>query len=112
MRAIDADAFAEFLRDAIKQQKYDGLNIDELLTVADVIEAIISELDGTSLAGFKNTPTIEPDIVKCKDCKHRGEKPISDGRYWCDIHNAFMYYCSDAERRTDEEDLGESRNES
>ena len=40
-------------------------------------------------------------IVKCKDCKHRGEKPISDGRYWCNIHNAFMYYCSDAERRTD-----------
>ena len=66
MRLIDADAFAEFLRDAIKQQKYDDLNIDELLTVADVIEAIISELDGTSLVGFKNTPTIEPERKKGK----------------------------------------------
>lgn len=43
----------------------------------------------------------QPEIIGCKDCKHRGEKPISDGRYWCNIHNAFMYYCSDAERITE-----------
>lgn len=64
MRAIDADAFAEFLKDAVKRQKYDDLNIDGLLKVADVIEAIISELDGTSLDGFKNAPTIEPERKK------------------------------------------------
>ena len=66
MRAIDADAFAEFLKDAVKRQKYDDLNIDGLLTVADVIEAIISELNGTSLAGFKNAPTIE---LRCENCE-------------------------------------------
>lgn len=44
------------------------------------------------------------EIIRCEDCKHRGETPIADGRYWCDIHCAFMYYCSDAERRTDESD--------
>lgn len=60
MRLIDADAFAEFLKDAIKQQKYEDTKIDGLLTVADVIEAVITELDGTSFIGFKNAPTIEP----------------------------------------------------
>lgn len=44
------------------------------------------------------------EIIRCKDCKHRGEKPIADGRYWCEIHDTFMYYCSDADRRTDEND--------
>jgi hypothetical protein len=47
-------------------------------------------------------PSAEPEIVTCKECKHRGEEPIADGRYWCEVHNTFMYYCSDAERRTDE----------
>lgn len=44
-------------------------------------------------------PSAESELIWCKDCKHRGEKPINDGRYWCNIHNAFMYYCSDAERK-------------
>ena len=51
---------------------------------------------------YKNYPR-QPEIIHCRDCKHRGEKPITDGRYWCEIHDTFMYYCSDAERRTDEE---------
>lgn len=46
-------------------------------------------------------PSVQPEIIRCKDCKHRGETPIADGRYWCDIHDTFMYYCSDAEGRTD-----------
>lgn len=49
-------------------------------------------------------PSVQPEIIRCKDCKHRGEKPIADGRYWCEVHDTFMYYCSDAERRTDEID--------
>lgn len=43
----------------------------------------------------------QPEIVRCKDCKHRG-KQVSDGRYWCRFHYAFMCYCSDAERGTNE----------
>ena len=66
MRLIDADAFAEYLKDAVKQQKYENTKIDRLLTVADVIEAVISELEGTSLDGFKNAPTIEPERKKGK----------------------------------------------
>lgn len=60
----------------------------------DWVEQIINRL--------KNDPEAEwVEIVRCKDCKHRGEKPIADGRYWCELHGTFMYYCSDAERRTD-----------
>lgn len=42
-------------------------------------------------------------LIRCKDCKFTdGEKPIADGRYWCVMHQSFMYYCSDAERKEDE----------
>ena len=77
MRLIDADAFAEFLQEAIKQQKYEDLKIDGLLTVSDVIEAVISELEGTSIVGFKNTPTVEPDWVSVTDRSH----PDKEGTY-------------------------------
>lgn len=40
----------------------------------------------------------EPEIIMCKDCVHNdGSNPISDDRYWCMIHNSYMYYCSDGE---------------
>lgn len=85
MRLIDADALIHELNNS----HYPG---------APYIDAGISIAIGKVL----DAQTIRPEIVRCKDCRHRGEKPISDGRYWCNIHNAFMYYCSDAERRTGE----------
>ncbi len=69
MRAIDADAFAEFLKDEVKRQKFENTKIDGL-SVADVIEAVISELEGTSLDGFKNAPTIEPERKKGRWIHH------------------------------------------
>ena len=69
MRLIDADAFCTFLRDVSTRQKYETLlcNKDKFPTVADVIEAICCDLDGTSLNGFDNAPTvcfmISPDYV-------------------------------------------------
>ena len=72
MRLIDADAFAQFLKDAIKKQEYENLKIDGRLTVAEVIYAVISELDGTSFDGYKNAPTIKPERNYdewCLDCK-------------------------------------------
>lgn len=50
---------------------------------------------------IENLPSAQPEIIHCRECKHRGEKTIADGRYWCELHDTFMYYCSDAERRTD-----------
>lgn len=59
MRPIDADAFVDFLRETSRRQEYDQLAICDTLTVADVIGAVIAELDGTSLDGFSNAPTLE-----------------------------------------------------
>lgn len=39
------------------------------------------------------------EIICCEDCKFSDDDPISDGRYWCPIIGAFMYYCSDAEKK-------------
>ena len=48
-------------------------------------------------------PSTQLEVIYCKDCMFTdGKKPIADGRYWCVRHSCFMYYCSDAERRTDE----------
>ncbi len=44
-------------------------------------------------------------LIRCKDCVHNdGCNPISDGRYWCLIHDSFMYYCSDGELRGDSDE--------
>ena len=51
---------------------------------------------------IKSLPTAQPELITCKDCKFTDEDgPIDDGRYWCILHESFMYYCSDAERRSD-----------
>ena len=59
--------------------------------------------DGVTLESIINKmPTIEPEIVRCKDCKHWFD--IDDGRQkhrmCADIYGD--WFCADAERRTDE----------
>ena len=50
---------------------------------------------------LKNLPSAQPEIIRCKDCVLTdGHEPIADGRYWCMLHRAYMYYCSAAERRS------------
>lgn len=45
----------------------------------------------------------QSEIIYCKDCKFTdGKVPIADGRYWCTLHSGFMYFCSDAKRRTND----------
>lgn len=81
MRLIDADQI--------------GLtNMEIIMCNGDYKEALKILIDK-----IDNAPTIESDILTCKDCKYADDKPISDGRHWCNIHGFFMYYCSDAERR-------------
>ena len=56
-----------------------------------------------SIENLERLPSAPPEIIRCKDCKFTdGDGPIADGRYWCVLHGSFMYFCSDAERRTDE----------
>ena len=83
--------------------------MDDLISRQATIDAFgdVHPLDYNAqayLSKIKDLPSAQPEIVRCKECKYRGEKPIADGRYWCELHDTFMYYCSDAERRTDETD--------
>lgn len=85
MRLIDADAFADFLKNAIKKQRCDALKVnDAALSVGDVLESVVAELEGTSLDGFKNNPTIEPQRI--------------EGR-WIDTGRALRWECSNCGRR-------------
>ena len=57
MRAIDADAFDERVRAA------GGMSEEELTEdFKDGVQAVLYMLS--------NQPTIQPEIVRCKDCKH------------------------------------------
>ena len=57
MRAIDADAFDERVRAA------GGMSEEELTEdFKDGVQAVIYMLS--------NQPTIQPEIIRCKDCKH------------------------------------------
>jgi hypothetical protein len=89
---------------------------------ADACESYFWEhLDDNGMAAAMNAindmPTIEPEIIRCKDCKHqvkewRDDKRLKDKGYWvcgCDVvGDACGYwallgqyddYCSYAERK-------------
>lgn len=51
------------------------------------------------IEALESIPSVGSDIVCCEDCKYADDKPIADGRYWCELHYSYMYYCSDAERK-------------
>ena len=96
MRAIDADALCE---DLLKRWSVAETRKEELIkaVMADVVTPIIA-----------CQPTIEPEIVRCKDCKHRY---IENMTWHCPFglmggEDFFCGYGSlgRAERRTDEAD--------
>lgn len=91
MRAIDADAFCGFLREVSTRQHYETLltKKDRYPTVADVIEEICCDLDGTSLNGFGNCPTVE-------------ERP--KGKWIIDGHHIRCNRCNEYICNTDRED--------
>lgn len=54
---------------------------------------------------LEDLPPTQPELIRCKDCKFTdGDGPIADGRYWCVLHGSFMYFCSDAERRGEQDE--------
>lgn len=80
-----------------------GIAPDETVTDIDERNARIAQTDILDEIMERLTSlNPQPEIIRCKDCKFTdGERPIDDGRYWCVLHGSFMYFCSDAERRTD-----------
>lgn len=102
-RLIDADALSAFLKDAVIKHKYDRLNIDNTLTVADVLQSVCAELDGTGLDGLKNAPTVDAvPVVRCKDCTEYQQKSL-----WCHLHYMTMRptdFCNYGERKDGDAD--------
>ena len=95
MRAIDADALQLAIVEegqANKRKKYIIGDIWEL-TGAEIREVINSQ------------PTIQPEIVRCKDCKHHWTHKCMDSMpiERCDLeqtlYDAEHDFCSLAERR-------------
>ena len=59
-RLIDADAFAEFITDCIKRHHYEDLKLNHTtMTVSDVLDAVMADIKGTGIDGFKNAPTVD-----------------------------------------------------
>ena len=94
-RCIDADA----LRDRLQNLGYDDWNQGVTTTWAEAFNECADMVD--------EQPTIELEIVRCKDCKHGAP----NGRYGCRVYHYKRYethdmkpddFCSYAERRTDE----------
>ena len=58
------------------------------------------------LEGLNNIPSVQPEIVRCKDCRHRDPEDKK-----CDCGHDILWqmprddewFCADAERRTDDE---------
>ena len=50
---------------------------------------------------IEGLPSIDAvQVVQCKDCLFNdGDGPNEDDKYWCALHQSFMKYCSDAERK-------------
>ncbi len=105
MRAIDADAFDERVRAG------GGMSEEELTEdFKDGVQAVLYMLS--------NQPTIQPEIIRCKDCKHWipydwmfsevwQSKNIADypedeiGCDCCDMAMKANDFCSRGERRED-----------
>ena len=96
----DENRFVHLIRDIAPSTQPET----SILTVTDApdseeIERLVREIKDAPVMAL---PSAEPEIIRCRDCKFTDEDgPIADGRYWCIIHESFMYFCSDAERRTD-----------
>lgn len=95
-----------------RQAALDALN---KLDVSDGVEisSVACDLQKEAIRSIENLPSAQPEIVKCKDCKHYGCILHSGTQFEygeCFGHEESDYifevkpddYCSRAERRTDE----------
>ena len=91
-----------------------GEKMDDLISRKQAIDALekwlhglfgITEADGTAtiFKTIRQLPPIQPEIVRCKDCKHRDpeDKKCDCGHdiVW-NLPRQDDWFCADAERRT------------
>ena len=59
----------------------------------------IDEYNGRSVEAIRNLPSAQPEIIRCKDCKHGTHG--TGAEVYCNEHSRTMYqwdYCGRAER--------------
>ena len=74
--------------------------IDAILAIKDYGNSDRANALGLAECAVTTLPSAQPEIIRCKDCKHW------DGVDTCDVIDAPVWdndFCSMAERRSDEE---------
>ena len=106
MDLIERQAAIDLVRDVCSaimcecESHYDNEVGDEVYEDIREVDAIL-RCNKRIRKALRNMSSAESEIICCEDCKFNdGIKPIADGRYWCLLHSCYMYFCSDAERKT------------
>ena len=90
----------------------------KLIDLDTAIDAVVKESQVDGAYGYMDTksivdllndqPSAQPEIVRCKDCKHRasywGNCRLLEEKYHQSVLVDGNSFCSMAERRTDESD--------
>ena len=71
----------------------------KMFEICDMVENELLHID-VIIDALENLPSAEPDIIRCRDCKHHDG--IRCFRWNSTIITGFDDFCSNAERRTDE----------
>jgi hypothetical protein len=88
MRLIDAD---ELKKEVLKWMPSDPCGIEEKEHPfeTNIVVSLMMEIE--------DAPSI--DICFCEECMFSDEEPITDGRYWCALHQCFMRFCNNGKER-------------
>lgn len=125
MRLIDADALNDILEYMINEADIKSWEYVREPVVAHHYEMLKQQIEEilTGISGLPTIESVQPEIIRCKECKHRPIKEDADGadygfninapngdeRCPCLVEDGWYswmpkddFYCGYAERRTDE----------
>ena len=95
-RLIDADAFAEKIKEtSIRQGYYDFY--PKSMSVGEILDSVIADLKGEGVCGFENAPTVDAvpvvhgkwvfsendDMFYCTNCKNGSVRNDYPYCHWC-----------------------------
>lgn len=94
MRLIDADALMQTLGITdMDCEKCEWGDYNHCIRGSDFEDAC---------SAIENAPTIESELIRCKDCKYWYDAPASDGYNSCEKDALIRhkdFYCAEAERK-------------
>lgn len=90
-----------------RKSAIDAINCDITITGRQNAELVASTI-GMFADRIKALPSAQPEIIRCRDCKHWDKTWTNDWSpdyHYCPMIDGVRkgdFYCADAERRTDE----------